>query len=96
MNNNERTLAELQENLKKGNVLSYNNILALTDAFGYGTATPMIALIKTLRMMKTQIAEGRNISYMDKDDVVKTINLNNFDEFILDMFDEFVLKEIKK
>ena len=93
-NTKKRTLAEMERNLFAGNPLSYNDILALIDAYEYGTATPMIALIKCLRRMHLTVEVGKQIHYIDKNGCEKTICINNFDEFVLNTFDEFVLKEI--
>ena len=89
-----RTIAETRENLVVGNILSHNNILALIDAYVYGTSTPMIALIKTLRMMYWQVEAGKQIYYMDINGLKKTICKNTFEEFVLSISDEYVLKEI--
>ncbi len=89
-----RTISETRKNLIDGNILPYNNILALIDAYVYGTATPMIALIKTLRLMYLQVEEGKQIFYLDKNGLEKTISINNYEEFILSIFDAYVLKEI--
>ena len=64
-------MPETRKNIVDNNILSYNNILALIDAFEYGTATPMMSLIKTLRMMYSQITMGKKIYYMDKDNFKK-------------------------
>ncbi|MBE5933484.1 MAG: hypothetical protein E7263_08710 [Lachnospiraceae bacterium] len=89
-----RTISETEKNLIAGNTLSYNNVLALIDAYEYGTAPSMISLIKTLRMIYLQVGAGKQINYMDKDGFEKTISINTFEEFILNTFDEFVLKEV--
>lgn len=95
MNNTmRRTISETKRNLVAENPLSYNDILALIDAYEYGTATPMIALIKCLRMMYLQVESGKQIHYIDKNGYEKTICINTFEEFVLGNFDEFVLKEI--
>ena len=73
MNNTmRRTISETKRNLVAENPLSYNDILALIDAYEYGTATPMIALIKCLRMMYLQVETGKQIHYIDKNGYEKT------------------------
>ena len=93
-NNLGRNMPETRKNIVENNTLSYNNILALIDALNYGTATPMISLITTLRMMYSRIKMGQKIYYMDKNGLKNYICTDNFEEFILSTFDEFVLKEI--
>ena len=44
--------------------------------------------------MYSQISNGKIIRYLDKDGNEKIIYESNFDEFILNTFDEFVLGEI--
>jgi len=94
MDNSGRSIHETRENITFGNVLSYNNILSLIDAYVYGTATPMMSLIKTLRMIYSQIENGITIQFFDKSGTVRTICKDNFEPFILDYFDDFVLKEV--
>lgn len=89
-----RTMSETKEKLVAGNPLSHNDVLALVDAYTYGTATPMNALIKTLQMIYLQVTEGKTIYYMDKDDDKRTISIDTFETFILSTFDEYVLEEI--
>ena len=94
MNTNGRTITETQKNIIENNCLSYNNLLALLDAFIYDTAPPMNALIKTLKIMHKHILDGNPIYYTDNNNIEKIIHENNFSEFLIHNFDEFVLNEV--
>lgn len=94
MQNNEKSFAQAVENLIEGKVLTYDNILAMQEAFNYGTATPMSALIKLLRMIKAKTQDGNGIKYIDMENSEKTLCNENFDLFVLELFDDFTLKEV--
>ena len=94
MNTNGRTIPETQKNIIENNCLSYNNLLALLDAFIYDTAPSMNALIKTLKIMHKHILDGNPICYTDNNNIEKNIHENNFSEFVINNFDEFVLNEV--
>lgn len=54
----------------------------------------MMSLIKTLRMIYSQIENGISIQFFDKYGTTRTICKDSFELFILEYFDDFVLKEV--
>lgn len=91
---NDRYINSIHRNLDAGNILTSGNIQALIDAYQYGTATPMIALIKTLCKMKQLTFEGKIIKYTIDSYTINEIDKNNFQEFVILYFDEFIYKEV--
>ena len=94
MNSDGRTMAEAMKNVFNDNILTYNNILAFVDAFYYGTASAVIPLVKDLKTIYSLVNKGKVIRYTDSDNFVKTLDKDNFDEFVLNFFNEFILNEI--
>lgn len=94
--NDKRTLKNAQENIENGTILPHDNLLALLDAYIYGTATPMIALIKTLKLISAKILNNEVVKYLDESNIERIIDTNSFTNFILEYFDVFVLEQVYK
>lgn len=70
---------------------------SLIKTFNYGTATPMQALIKTLRILYERVRLGGTVDlYYPADGNKQVIKEETFDEVIRFYFDDFVLSEVKK
>ncbi len=67
------------------------------DAFGYGTAAPMQALISALKLLYERIQKGAVVDlYYPAETQKQVINSRTFDEIIKKYFSDFLLKEIKR
>ncbi len=68
----------------------------LIDAFNYGTATPVQALISTLKMLWKRMQKGQTVDlYFPAETQKQEINISTFDDIMKKYFSEFVLGEIK-
>ena len=89
-----RTIQAAKESLIKNNKLSYENMCVLNDAYIYGTAVPMQALVKFLRILIKIVEEGNMVEYVDCENKIRVINSDNFNEIIIELFDDEVLNMI--
>lgn len=89
-----RTICDFRNKIDTMSTIEYDDLLALVDAYIYGTATPMMSLIKSLRILFNSLKRGNEYHYYDKDSTLKTISMASFQSFIKEYFDDFVYEEI--
>ena len=90
---NQRTIAALLENLEHKDILSYDNILYLLDAYYYDCSSSIRSLLKALRQIHEAIQQDITIKYYDSDACMQTITKDTFKQFLLDHFDNTILSE---
>lgn len=82
------------EKIDNNKVIEENDIQALIDAWIYGTSTPMTALINALRKTYHFLSNGRTFLYRNKNMELLELNKDNFKNFVLYYFDEFINNSI--
>lgn len=69
----------------------------MTEAYNYGTAAPMNALVSVIKVFYKRICnEGFLNIHFEENGTTQTLNKNNFDEIIKFYFGKVVLIESKK
>lgn len=69
---------------------------SLLEAFNYGTAVPIQALIASLKVLYERVESGYTIDlYYPADSKAQPVNLQTFDQIICCYFDDFVLEQVK-
>ena len=74
--------------------ISYSDLRTLIEAFSYGTATPVCALISYLKELYLIISNNEKVIINTNDGIFKEINKNNFSDFVLQYFDQYILDSI--
>lgn len=92
MRSPDRSIRDAEKNFNAGRPLSYNNILGMVDAFIGDAASMVSALTSFLLKILNKVRQGGEVHYIDKHDTEKVICRDNFEEFVLETFDEFILK----
>jgi hypothetical protein len=92
--NQERCINAYYEKISNHKVILYDNINALIDAWNYGTATPMIALINALHRTYDKLMDGEIYQYHDISGKLHNLEKHNFKDFVLYYFDDFVYNEV--
>lgn len=88
------TMPEVRSRIECHQTLDYEHIRVLVEAYIYGTATPMRALIHTLRIMRAGIEQGNTYQYWDEKGLLHTIDAGSLQAFILQYFDDFTVREV--
>lgn len=79
------------KNIYQKKKISYSDLRTLIEAFNYGTATPVCALISYLKELYLIISNNEKVIINTNDGIFKEINKNNFSDFVLQYFDQYIL-----
>lgn len=88
--NKERCINDYYEKINNHQIILFDNIAALTDAWIYGTATPMRALINALHKTYDKLMAGEVYQYYDMSHKIHSLEKTNFKDFVIKYFDGFV------
>lgn len=80
-----------REEITEQYMISESGMASMHKAYINGNASPMIWLIKSLKIMLETINNGHSIYSIDDKTVIDKLN---FKDFVLKHFDDFVYKEI--